>query len=176
MWANSAATEPPPTMTMLAGSSSIRMMVSEVQNSTPASAITGGIVGRAPVATTMWSAVIRVASSMTSSCGPAKRARPSNSVTWSASARWRRPAAETRSILENVRSRIDGQSTPVTSASMPKPGAVRAWTATSAVCTRILLGMQPRLRQVPPKTPASISATGPRRRGPARGCYRTRTR
>ena len=43
----------------------------------------GGITGRAPVASTIWSAVIRLPSSMASSCGPVKRARPSISVTWS---------------------------------------------------------------------------------------------
>ena len=57
-------------MTMLAGSSPIPMIVSEVWNATPDSAITGGTVGRAPVATTIRSAVMCVRSSMTSSRGP----------------------------------------------------------------------------------------------------------
>ena len=44
-----------------------------------------------------------------------------------------------------------------------------------AVCTSILLGMQLGLRQVPPKAPDSISATGPCT-GPWRSeCLGTRT-
>ena len=41
------------------------------------------------------------------------------------------------------------------------PAARRISAAASALCTKILLGMQPRLRQVPPNAPASMSATGP---------------
>src|ERR1017187_5762539 len=64
-------------------------------NSTPEPAITGGTTGVAPAASTMRSALIRLVSSTTSSCGPAKRAWPSNSVTQSSAARARRPSAET---------------------------------------------------------------------------------
>ena len=148
-------------MTMLAGSVPMPMIVSEVWNSIPDSAMTGGTAGRAPVATTMRSAVTCVRPSMTSSRGPRKRARPSNSVTPSASARARRPFAETCSMRARTRSCIAFQSTPPSSAPMPSPAAWRTPSATSAVCTNILLGMQPRLRQVPPKAPDSMSATGP---------------
>jgi hypothetical protein len=77
------------------------------------------------------------------------------------SARPWRPLAESRSVLLNVRSLMAGQSTPVSLASIPNSGACRTWSATFAASIRILLGMQPRLRQVPPNGPDSISATGP---------------
>ena len=72
--ANSTAMYPPPRMTMLVGRASSRMMVSEVWNSTPDFATTGGIDGRPPVAITICSASMRVSSLITNSCGPAKRA------------------------------------------------------------------------------------------------------
>jgi hypothetical protein len=53
------------------------------------------------------------------------------------------------------------QSTLVSPAPRPNWPARRISAATSALCTKILLGMQPRLRQVPPNAPSSMSATGP---------------
>ena len=64
-------------------------------------------------------------------------------------------------MCEKTRSWMAFQSTPVSSAPRPNPAARRISAATSALCTKILLGMQPRLRQVPPNAPASMSATGP---------------
>jgi hypothetical protein len=64
-------------------------------------------------------------------------------------------------VATTTRSSMAFQSTPVTSAPMPNPAARRTQSATSAVCAKILLGMQPRLRQVPPKVSASMIATGP---------------
>jgi hypothetical protein len=63
-----------------------------------------------------------------------------------------------------MRSLIAGQSTLVTAALMPNSGARRTPAATSAVYTSILLGIQPWLMQVPPKAPASMTATGPQDR------------
>jgi hypothetical protein len=93
----------------------------------------GGITGRAPVASTIWSAVSRVPSSRASSRGPVNRARCSISVTMPDSALARRPAAETLSVLPTARSLMEGQSTAVTVASMPNSAACRTCAATSAV-------------------------------------------
>ncbi len=57
-----------------------------------------------------------------------------------------------------TRSLIAGQSAPVHSAPIPNRPASRTIRATSAVYTSIFDGMQPRLRQVPPKRPASTTA------------------
>jgi hypothetical protein len=90
------------------------------------------LIGRAPVASTIRSAVTRVPSSMASSRGPVKRALPSISVTAFDSARPWRPAAESPSVLVKVRSLMAGQST---------PGE---------------LGLDPELRRVAPNTTARM--------------------
>ena len=56
-WANSAATNPPPTITRCSGSSGIRMMVSLVWKSTPHVLIAGGTLMREPAAMTTRSEV-----------------------------------------------------------------------------------------------------------------------
>jgi hypothetical protein len=58
----------------------------------------------------------------------------------------------------NTRSRIAGQSAPAHLARTPNRPACRTSCATSAVCTSIFDGMQPRFRQVPPNRPLSATA------------------
>ena len=62
-------------------------------------------------------------------------------------------------MRSTTRSRRAGQSIPATCERTPSAGPRPAWTATSAGTTYIFEGMHPRLRQVPPKSAASTSAT-----------------
>jgi hypothetical protein len=49
----------------------------------------------------------------------------------------------------------------------PNAPAVRTWWATAAEAIIVLVGMQPRLTQVPPSLPRSTSATRPWRAAPS---------
>ena len=77
-WANSAAMNPPPTITRCSGNSAIRMIVSLVWNSTPESAITSGTTARDPAAMTTRSAVNSSSASVRSRKPSA--VRPANRV------------------------------------------------------------------------------------------------
>ncbi len=88
--------------------------------------------------------------------GPVKRAWPSKSETFgSRSARKLRPATEIGSIRRKIRSRISAQCTLSRLRSTPSERACSAEAARSAGWTNIFVGMQPTLRQVPPKVPFS---------------------
>jgi hypothetical protein len=82
-------------------------------------------------------------------------------VTFALSAWCRRycePPAAIGSIRPKMRSRISGQRTPVSCSSTPYRELIEGVLARSAVCTNILVGMQPTFRQVPPKVPRSTIA------------------
>ena len=82
MWANSAATYPPPRISSRSGSSSILMTVSLVWNGTSSRPSISGTIGREPAATTIWSAVIVSPVPVSRVCASRKRACPSKRVTW----------------------------------------------------------------------------------------------
>ncbi len=72
--ANSAATNPPPTIASRRGRSSMRMIVSDVWCSTRSSPGIGGTTARLPAAITTWSAVIVSPVPVSSSRTPVNRA------------------------------------------------------------------------------------------------------
>ena len=58
-----------------------------------------------------------------------------------------------------ARSRITGQLTPTSPSAMPHSDASRSFATSSEPARSALVGMQPRLTQVPPSGPVSTSAT-----------------
>ena len=179
--ANSTAMIPEPRMSIEEGRASIRMTVSEVCGEASARPSTAGISGREPAPSTIVSAVISwtppPASSTRRVLGPVKRASPRSRVRFALSGWWARyssPPAEIGSIRPKTRSRIAGQSTPSSRSRTPSAADSAGARARSAVRTNILVGMQPRFRQVPPKTacgptPRSIwTMLRPARSGPGK--------
>ena len=160
--------KPPPMIPRRLGSSSSRMIESDVWNPVWTRPSIGGIVGREPAAINTCGAVIvracrsppsRSLPSITNVLSPTKRAVPSISVRFGVPvARYSRPPAEIGSIRPKMRSRIIGQSAPLNWVSMPSFSDVSAARATSAGSTNIFDGMHPRLRHVPPNTSRSTRA------------------
>ncbi len=64
-----------------------------------------------------------------------------------------------RSTTEFLYFCTPGTSMPSNTVLTPNFALSRAWSAISAACSRALVGMQPRCRQVPPTLSFSISAT-----------------
>lgn len=117
------------------------------------------------------------ASATRSRFGPVNTAVPRSRVRFALSgweARYSSPPAEIGSMRPKTRSRMAGQSTPSRLSVSPKRSDSAGALARSAVCTNILVGMQPRFRQVPPKTwsgptPRSICTIDrPARSGPGK--------
>ena len=100
--------------------------------------------------------------STVSSLAPVNRPVPSYTVRFALSAWWCRYCelfAAIGSIRPKMRSRIAGQRTLSRVSSTPYRELIDGVAARSAVCTNILVGMQPTFRQVPPNVPRSTIAT-----------------
>jgi len=137
------------------------MIVSEVWNSTPEPAITGGDHGRRPGRhhDAVGADPDAVVDDQLAGAGEAGVALEQRHPVQ----RGPGPAAVLRDLLDPGEGAVpDGRPVhPGHRGADAELGRVPDPAATSAVYTSILLGIQPRLMQVPPNRPASITATGP---------------
>ena len=168
--ANSQPITPPPTMARLAGTSSMRSSSSLVMTrgsdqskrpmrtgSEPLARITASPSSSPPSSSTVPSG--RVApGARARRPGPASVACPATTCTLRALSRWATPSRSCV-VAASLRAMKAAKSSPTSPTCTPYSAARRASCRRAAPATIALVGMQPRLRQVPPISRASTTVT-----------------
>ncbi len=159
--ANSHPMMPPPTMIMLSGSSSISRAVVEVRTAGCSGSMPARRAGSEPVAITIVGADSSCTPSPVSTAtrsGAVSQPSPRTTVTPRCA---HAPSTPPRifAAMPMARSRIAGQSTPTSPSAMPQSAASRSRATSSDEASSALVGMQPRLTQVPPSRSRSTRMT-----------------
>ena len=170
--ANSQPIAPPPTIARLAGRWSSSSSWSLVITRWSSTSNTGSMVGREPVAMMTASPVRSRTPPPAAPAAPDSPAWPVTRTVWASTSRPKPATTSTLRALRRcstpprccsttaaLRASSAPKSTRGSPSTTPKPAASRARRSRSVAATRALVGMQPRLRQVPPIARDSTSAT-----------------